>query len=78
MAYNAEGKCIVQIDPRYFRPTEVDSLLGDASRAREKLGWTPTIKFSDLVKEMVNQDLRLAEHDKFSLEHGFDTSQRSE
>jgi GDPmannose 4,6-dehydratase len=50
-------KTIVKIDPRYFRPTEVDSLLGDATRAREKLGWKPKISFHELVQEMVQEDL---------------------
>lgn len=54
------GKAIVKIDPRYFRPTEVDSLLGDASRARAKLGWQPRISFDQLVKEMVREDLEQA------------------
>ena len=54
------GKVVVRIDPRYFRPTEVDLLLGDPSKAREKLGWTHTTAFRDLVKEMVEADMRLA------------------
>lgn len=49
---------VVRIDPRYLRPTEVDDLLGDASRARERLGWAPTMSFTDLVREMVDSDLR--------------------
>ncbi|MBU2711725.1 GDP-mannose 4,6-dehydratase [Zooshikella harenae] len=55
------GKTIVAVDPRYYRLTEVDSLQGDASKAREKLSWTPKISFSELVKDMVHADLRLAE-----------------
>lgn len=51
------GNCIVQIDPRYYRPTEVETLLGDATKAREKLGWTPQTSFKQLVKEMVSSDL---------------------
>lgn len=51
------GKTLVQIDPAYFRPTEVDILMGDASKAREKLGWAPKISFAELVKEMVASDL---------------------
>jgi GDPmannose 4,6-dehydratase len=54
------GKCIVAVDPRYFRPTEVDSLIGDATKARQKLGWEPKIPFADLVSEMARQDLTLA------------------
>ena len=56
-AYDGNGKCVVQIDPRYFRPTEVDFLIGDASKAREELDWAPTISFDDLVNEMVDKDL---------------------
>jgi len=54
------GDVVVQIDPRYYRPTEVETLLGDASLAREKLGWVPSITFEELVEEMVINDLRLA------------------
>lgn len=50
------GKCIVRVDPRYYRPTEVETLLGDASKAKDKLGWTPKISFEDMVKEMVHHD----------------------
>jgi GDPmannose 4,6-dehydratase len=52
------GRVLIEIDPRYFRPTEVDILLGDATKAREKLGWTHKTKFRDLVTEMVESDLR--------------------
>ena len=55
--YDAEGNCLVEVDPRYFRPAEVETLLGDASKAREKLGWTPKINFAELVKEMALADL---------------------
>ncbi len=55
--YDQTGNCIVAVDPRYYRPTEVESLLGDATKAKEKLGWTPRTSFEDLVKEMVNSDL---------------------
>ena len=54
-----EGKDIIKVDPRYFRPTEVDTLLGDASKAKEKLNWSPKISFEELVKEMVEQDFKL-------------------
>src|SRR6266851_600260 len=54
------GKTVVRIDPQYFRPTEVDLLIGDASKAREKLGWKPTTTFAQLVKEMVAGDLAIA------------------
>ena len=69
--YAADGKCIVAIDPRYFRPTEVETLLGDASKAREKLGWTPKITFRQLVAEMVQADLSSAERDELIKKHGF-------
>ena len=61
-SYN--GKDIIKIDPRYFRPTEVETLLGDASKAKKKLNWSPKISFNQLVKEMVNEDLRLAKNDQ--------------
>ena len=62
--YDASGKCIVAVDPRYFRPTEVESLLGDATKAKEKLGWTPKISFKELVSEMMREDLKAAERDE--------------
>ena len=58
------GVDIIKIDPRYFRPTEVETLLGDASKAKKELGWSPRISFKQLVKEMVNEDLKLARNDK--------------
>ena len=69
--YDADGNCIVAVDPRYFRPTEVDSLLGDASKAREKLGWVPKTSFEDLVTEMVREDLNAAERDELIKDHGY-------
>jgi GDPmannose 4,6-dehydratase len=69
--YDAAGKCIVQVDPRYFRPTEVETLLGDPSKAKQKLGWTPKITFSELVSEMVREDLKSAERDELVKKHGF-------
>ena len=71
--YDATGKCIVAVDPRYFRPTEVETLLGDASKAQEKLGWTPKITFKELVAEMVREDLKLAERDELVKRHGYQT-----
>ena len=62
---------IVRIDPRYHRPSEVDTLLGDASKAREKLGWSTKITFPELVKEMVAGDLEIARRDAFIKEKGF-------
>ena len=69
----ATGKCIVQVDPRYFRPTEVETLLGDASKAQQKLGWTPKITFQELVSEMVQSDLQSAQRDELVKKHGFAT-----
>jgi GDPmannose 4,6-dehydratase len=68
-----DGRCIVQVDPRYFRPTEVETLLGDPTKAREKLGWTPTTPFEELVAEMVREDLRSAERDELVKRNGFAT-----
>jgi len=65
------GKVIVKVDPRYFRPTEVETLLGDASKAKNKLGWTPKISFDELVSEMVREDLKSAERDELVKKHGF-------
>ena len=65
------GKTIVQIDSRYFRPTEVETLLGDASNAKEKLGWTPKISFDELVKEMVSVDFKEAQRDELMKNNGY-------
>ncbi len=65
------GKCIIAVDPAYFRPTEVESLLGDATKAKEKLGWTPKITFAELVREMVAEDLSLAERDSLMKKEGY-------
>ncbi len=64
-------RLIVAVDPRYFRPTEVETLLGDASKARAKLGWAPKISFAELVAEMVREDLKDAERDDLVKRHGF-------
>jgi GDPmannose 4,6-dehydratase len=69
--YDQNGKCIVSVDPRYFRPTEVETLLGDASKAKAKLGWSPKIGFQELVQEMVREDLRAAERDELVKKHGY-------
>jgi GDPmannose 4,6-dehydratase len=66
-----DGKTIVRIDPRYFRPTEVETLLGDPTRARERLGWQPRISFDEMVGEMVREDLKTAERDKLIGLHGY-------
>ena len=67
------GRTIVKIDPRYFRPTEVDTLLGDATKARTKLGWKPEISFTQLVEEMVAEDLGIARRDAVIAREGFKT-----
>ena len=69
--YDQGGNCIVSVDSRYFRPTEVESLLGDSSKAREKLGWEPRISFSEMVKEMVLSDLNSAKRDELVKSHGY-------
>jgi GDPmannose 4,6-dehydratase len=69
--YDAKGKCIVAVDPRYFRPTEVETLLGDASKAKRKLGWSPKIRFQELVGEMMREDLKAAQRDELVKKHGF-------
>ena len=66
-----QGKCIVQVDARYFRPTEVETLLGDPSKAKEKLGWTPKITFDELVAEMVREDYKSAQRDELVKKHGY-------
>ncbi|NOY71114.1 MAG: GDP-mannose 4,6-dehydratase [Gammaproteobacteria bacterium] len=65
------GNCIVQVDPRYFRRTEVETLLGDPSKAKKELGWEPKISFRALVSEMVQADLKLAERDNLIMKHGY-------
>jgi GDPmannose 4,6-dehydratase len=73
-----ESQTIVRIDPRYFRPAEVDTLLGDASKARAKLGWTPKTSFRDLVAEMMHEDLSLASRDDLARRHGHRVQDRHE
>ena len=72
------GRELVCIDPRYFRPTEVDTLLGDSSKARQQLGWEPRTTFPQLVKEMVAMDLLEAERDELCLQEGFQTFKQAE
>ncbi len=67
------GKTIVEVDPKYFRPTEVETLLGNPAKAKEKLGWTPKITFGELVSEMVKHDLEEAKRDDLCKNHGFST-----
>jgi GDPmannose 4,6-dehydratase len=76
--YDAWGRCIVAVDPRYFRPTEVETLLGDATKARQKLGWVPKISVQDMVAEMMREDLRSAERDELVKRNGFKVFARHE
>jgi GDPmannose 4,6-dehydratase len=68
---DAQGSVVVAIDPRYYRPTEANSLLGDASKARAELGWKPRIEFGDLVRKMIEEDLKIAERDALVRKHGY-------
>ncbi|HIM07844.1 MAG TPA: GDP-mannose 4,6-dehydratase [Gammaproteobacteria bacterium] len=61
--YDNEGNCIVEVDPRYYRPTEVESLLGDPTKAKEKLGWTPTTNLNEMIDEMMQRDMLLVENE---------------
>ena len=70
-ATDKDGKVRIAIDPRYFRPTEVETLLGDPSKAKKELGWTPRTSFDELVKEMVDADLLSAQRDALVRKHGF-------
>lgn len=70
-AIDQHGNVVVRVDPRYFRPTEVETLLGDPSKAKEKLGWTPKTTFHQLVTEMVREDLRNAERDELVKKSGY-------
>ncbi len=65
------GRCVVSVDPRYFRPTEVETLLGDAGKARERLGWQPKISFEEMVREMMQHDMELAQRDDLVEREGF-------
>jgi GDPmannose 4,6-dehydratase len=65
------SRAIVRVDPRYFRPTEVETLLGDPTKAHQKLGWKPRITFHELVAEMVREDLKSAERDELVKKHGY-------
>jgi GDPmannose 4,6-dehydratase len=69
--YDRQGRCIVAIDSRYFRPAEVDTLLGDATKARQKLGWRPRMAFKQIVSEMAKQDLHEAERSRLVKQHGY-------
>lgn len=69
--YAADGRCIVRVDPRYFRPAEVDSLLGNPAKAEQRLGWRPRTTFEELVREMVDADFVHAQRDDLVRRHGF-------
>ena len=68
---NNPGQVIIRVDPRYYRPTEVENLLGDSTKAREKLGWIPKTTFEQLVVEMVREDIKNAERDELIKRHGY-------
>ena len=72
------GDCLVEIDPRYFRPTEVESLLGDPTKAKERLGWQPTTTLEELAREMVEYDLEEARRESLNRAHGFKVHPRHE
>jgi len=74
----ATGACLVAVDPRYFRPTEVETLLGDPTKAREQLGWVPRIGFQELVEEMMREDLKEAERDALCAHEGYRVLYRNE
>jgi len=71
-AVDKKGNVVVAVDPRYFRPAEVETLLGDASKAKRELGWTPRISFDEMVREMVESDLKAAQRDALVRRHGYD------
>jgi len=71
--FDADGNCIVAVDHRYLRPAEVETLLGDATKAKQKLGWTPKISFKELVAEMMREDLKTASRDELVKKHGYPT-----
>ena len=72
------GKVLVEVDPRYFRPTEVELLLGDATKAKEKLGWQPKTTFAELISMMVQEDMKLAKRDLLCEKNGFEVRQHNE
>ena len=69
--FDSNGRCVVAVDSRYFRPAEVETLLGDPSKARDRLGWKPRVGFRELVAEMVREDLKAAERDELVKRHGY-------
>jgi GDPmannose 4,6-dehydratase len=70
-AFDKKGNVVVAVDPRYFRPTEVETLLGDPGKAKRELGWVPRTSFEQLVTEMVESDLKAAQRDALVIKHGF-------
>jgi GDPmannose 4,6-dehydratase len=76
--YDQNAQCIVEVDPRYFRPTEVETLLGDPSKAKEKLGWTPQTSFKELVSEMMREDMKEAEKLALVRKYGYETFESHE
>ena len=76
--FDQHGRCIVAVDPRYYRPAEVETLLGDPSKAKEKLGWVPKTSFDELVAEMMREDLKEAEKNALVKEHGFQAFDHNE
>ena len=72
------GKVLISVDPRYFRLTEVDTLIGDSTKARQKLGWKPRITFKELVSEMVAKDLQEAQRDQMCQQEGYQTFNNTE
>lgn len=68
----SRGAAVVRVDPRYFRPTEVETLLGDSTKAYDRLGWKPKVCFEELVSEMVREDFRSAERDELVKQHGYE------
>lgn len=72
--YSNDGKVLVEVDPKYFRPSEVETLLGDASKARKKIGWTPEISFRELVSEMMSEDMKLVNKEQILKSNGYPES----
>jgi GDPmannose 4,6-dehydratase len=77
-AFDQNGATVVEVDPEYFRPAEVETLLGDPSYAHERLGWKPTVSFENLVKEMVEADLVAAKRDQLVKKHGYEAYDHNE
>jgi GDPmannose 4,6-dehydratase len=78
VARDCEGRIVVVVDPRYYRPTEVETLLGMPTKAKTELGWSPTVTFEELVKEMTDSDLRHAERDAVVSKMGYNVYAHNE